>query len=624
MNNPRLCLDSIENATVGLGETNIKTIQFNHWCNNPAFYPVLSKDNFQGLTKTSLKVLNLYSNKIRYIDPTVIRNLPKTIEYFSLKENDLRSAKFFNEFTRLENLHTFDGSYQSHFQTGISLKMEINEKRSNVTSEQESNISFGGKMKAETNSKFSFLAFRQGSIQDSIVYLPRILQIVYMDNVKLGYPVPAVRFGPNKLQHLDGSSCMLRAFLGPWYGLTNLKVFNLSFNRFDFFHPLSLTDMGNLTSLYLQGNKIGKSLYLDTKCKTFSGLKKLNVLDLSNNVIKDIPYWIFKNQINLKILSLADNALRNISFSLKFMENLRHFDLSGNEIEYISKENMYFLDQVAAKGKLFLNLSGNVLSCGCDNQDFVNWFAVTKVTIVDKDDLYCLYRNNSVVKLSKIEMIRLKLKYECSSWIVLTSCVITFVILLLLITLVASLYYKRWQLRYLWYIGRLKIDPFYNHAERQALSKIDAYISYEQYYDVTKDVTLHQIITNNVYPYFERQGYTIKIREEFDGNEKLYHAIPQAVRKSRKVVAILTESYCDDYWNTFEFNIAAYEGIYTRQNIIIPILLGDISNKNLTPEICSFVRAKIESKEVIRLSSQGNLERNISALNERLEQLLRL
>jgi hypothetical protein len=414
---------------------------------------------------------------------------------------------------------------------------------------------------------------------------------------------------------------MLTAFLGPWYGLHDLKYMDLSHNRFGYIHPLSFIDAMNLSVLLFQQNEIGKSILQDKNGKTFSSLNKLTQLDLSSNEIKDLPYHIFKEQINLKNLSLANNGLKNISFMMNSMTNLRFLNLSGNEIEYMSEQNMIFLDHIARNVEFFLDLSENNLACTCNNFKFIDWLAKTSININRKDKLTCLYINQTIISLSQLPVIRENLKYECTSWIVVTSCVIGFIFLLLILSLIALLYYKRWQLRYLWYIGRLKMDPYnYPDDQEQPLLQIDAYISYDLHYDVTDEMSLHRIIADRLYPYFQQRGYTLKIREEFDGYERLYKVIPETVRKSRKVVVFLTPTFCDDYWNIFEFNLAAYEGIYKTRDVIIPVLLGDVSEKKFTPEIRSFVKTKLKSNEVIRYPLP---DRDNNSFMEQLESLIR-
>ena len=36
---------------------------------------------------------------------------------------------------------------------------------------------------------------------------------------------------------------------------------------------------------------------------------------------------------------------------------------------------------------------------------------------------------------------------------------------------------------------------------------------------------------------------------------------------------LLSNDYCMDFWNVFEFNVADMEGIYTKRQVIIPLTL---------------------------------------------------
>lgn len=105
----------------------------------------------------------------------------------------------------------------------------------------------------------------------------------------------------------------------------------------------------NLKRLNLRKNNIR------TITKTFKMLKRLEFLDLSENVISSIGYTAFKNLVNLKVLYLQHNYLDLVpSKAVSEPINLVELDLSGNNIRVISS---FALPSLASL--VILNLAHN-------------------------------------------------------------------------------------------------------------------------------------------------------------------------------------------------------------------------------------------------------------------------
>lgn len=306
------------------------------------------------------------------------------------------------------------------------------------------------------------------------------------------------------------------------------------------------------------------------------------------------------------------------------MPRLHLLNLSGNEIETFSNENIDYLKSLDhSTSNLTIDLKGNMLSCMCSNVDFINWIADTKIHIHEIRDLTCLFENKNVLALARIQEIRSQLKYQCSLWVVLVSSIGGFVFLLLVFSILALLYHKRWQIRYLYYIGR-NINPYHHPLEEKTiLLELDAYISYDQTFDISPRCTLHGVVADHVYPVLSDNGFSVKIRDELQGGKMLHDVITEAIRRSRHVIVLITPMYCTEFWNTFEFNMAAYEGIYTKRDVIIPVIFGRVFEKDLTTEIRSFIRSKINSNEVLCFDNNKDLLAEISKLLTCLMERLR-
>ena len=155
-------------------------------------------------------------------------------------------------------------------------------------------------------------------------------------------------------------------------------------------------------------------------------------------------------------------------------------------------------------------------------------------------------------------------------WVVILSCVAGFFVLILVLSLVAVVYQKRWNMTYLLRMGRQNLRPYHPIEERETELEYDVYISYEDQL-IRNNESMHEFVIRVVYNGLGDTNLKVLIREELDFGRRQYDIISQALRKCRKVTALITEDYCRDIWNLYEFNMAALEGIYTRRQVLVPI-----------------------------------------------------
>lgn len=84
--------------------------------------------------------------------------------------------------------------------------------------------------------------------------------------------------------------------------------------------------------------------YLHTR--TFTGLKKLVRLDLSDCNLFSIPDRIFIEQTALKELLSFQNNFRRIPGAIRGMENLTHIYLERNKIEAVAYNSLLGLSSL--------------------------------------------------------------------------------------------------------------------------------------------------------------------------------------------------------------------------------------------------------------------------------------
>ena len=316
-------------------------------------------------------------------------------------------------------------------------------------------------------------------------------------------------------------------------------------------------------------------------------LTRLEDLDLSDNKITEIPAVAFTHKTYLKHLYLSDNFLITLTFEIKSLVSLKEIYLSNNIIQDASSQ---FTTGITSND-LKIYLDGNYdLRCDCRRLSFVKWLSTTNV-VYNIAELMCKYENETQVSLCHRVKIYQQLKDECIYVTVTVSCVIYFIVLLIGGSVVAVLLHKRWKEQYLSVFGRRSVNPYHPLEECQIELEYDIYISYERDHDISANKSMHDFVTKELYPWLKQKGFKVLIRDELHAGRKLYSEISEALRKTRNVVVLLSNDYCADFWNVFEFNVAAMEGIYTKRQVIIPITFEILKPELFHEEINAFLKS---------------------------------
>lgn len=105
--------------------------------------------------------------------------------------------------------------------------------------------------------------------------------------------------------------------------LTNAQTLELRSNNLKKV-PNYIFDLANLEELNLSNNEISGAIQAE-----IHNLKKLKILDLSNNKMTGVPAEIGQLK-NLEILNLSNNLLTGLPHELGNLQNLKELNLSGN------------------------------------------------------------------------------------------------------------------------------------------------------------------------------------------------------------------------------------------------------------------------------------------------------
>ena len=503
-----------------------------------------------GLRDTNLTSLELTNTQYQSVDTDFIVHLPKSLVNLSLTQN--RLAYFTVEaLSYLQNLHTLD----------LSKQLEDDKTNSFLSS-----MNFDRKIRPN-NSSEAIVSQRFTATLKKCFGLPYQLKHLYLNKSRL-----------------------LPEFMSAFCENNNsLKVLDVSFQRDT--SPFESRSFWNVLKHLMQ----------------------LEALNLEGNKIDIIPRDAFSGLHKLRVISLVDNKLTELSFYVRDLVSLETLDVSFNIIGYATESFTSQIEDVAWISNLTIGLHHNSLKCGCTEQGFVAWLLYSKL-ITNKGDINCTFENGTGVSLERLSRIHLLLDSQCIKAEVIAGCIVVFFSQLVVLGLLAYILHNCQKLRYLVLFGRRTLNPYHPIEDHEIEMEYDVYISFEGESYVRPGVTLRDFMYRKILPGLERRHVKAMIREELDPGRNLYEVITNTVRRSKKVLVFLSRDYCSDMWNIFEFNQAVMEGIYTNRQIAIPVLFDNIGPGDVKEEIYAF----LSMEPVHRYSSRLSDREFISFLCERI------
>jgi toll-like receptor 13 len=182
----------------------------------------------------------------------------------------------------------------------------------------------------------------------------------------------------------------------------------------------------------------------------------------------------------------------------------------------------------------------------------------------------------------------MELNNNCGSYsIIIVACSIGLSVFLSVV--IGGVVYKnRWNLRYLMrmnkikHFGYIRLHQYFNEPER---FMYDAFISY-----ANEDL---RFILDVMMPKLEGHGLKLCLHDkDFLPGNNIADNILQAIRDSRKTVAVISEQFLKSEWCLFEFNMARMESIYSRggNSCLIIVILEDVPTRNMSNEMLDWMR----------------------------------
>ncbi|XP_071179429.1 toll-like receptor 4 isoform X2 [Mytilus edulis] len=584
----RLHMCGFRNVTYDLPYTSIRILKANYLECERSVSTVLFVDDIKPLNSTELEELYLDGNNLEETDLDVPQYLPKSLNYFSARDNRWVVSKYaYYYIPGLTGIKTVDLSFQNEHQMShsenswyctehhretshcICDRLPINANENVFHWNHDKEVSYFKNNRRSgplitacipyTNSNFEF------------VLVPPNIETIIIEKAKIGDNIPPVYFSSSSVKKILLQNNQLYSLTGPICNLTQLQYLDLSNNRAADITSYVFGSLIGLKHLRIDNNLLGYSniFHDNSSASIFENQTNLMFLNMSSNRISTLFQNFLYMASKLKTVLLDHNLLTDWNISIHHMEYLMFIDISWNQILYLSGDGMKLLEK-AFHLNITIDMAHNPFECSCDSMIFLKWLAMHRQYFKGFGNYSCIYLRKSI----NIFEANLHLKKDCYSYVgVIVS--VTIGIIVFLGTICSMIIYRyRWKLRYWYYI--LKGEYGIDHDKTDGNFQFDAFVSYSEHDRwFPKDYMID---------FLEKQkGLRLCIHHrDFIAGSAVAENITNAIHNSRKFVCILTNSFLESKWCMYEFNIALEDIVVSRQGknsiIIVQLLRTDIRN----------------------------------------------
>lgn len=346
-------------------------------------------------------------------------------------------------------------------------------------------------------------------------------------------------------------------------GLRDLEILRLDGNRLTELKGYEFEGLDSLNELYLQHNRI--SVVTNS---TFYGLRQLRILRLDHNRISSYSVWHLP--IILSELSLASNPW---SCDCEFVEKFKDWLMRSDSVVDVatircvyggnSTELDYYSEEIYANNSeygFYINSENNSLCTGAVNIDnSINGNYTSTKTIIQQQEIQ-------------------------AHMPLLITTLGAFVIVIIVILLV---FIFRQEMR-VWFHSKFGVRLFYRAVkyDRDDRDKLfDAFVSYS-----SKD---EAFVAEELAPILEHGDPQYKLclhYRDFPVGAFIADTIVQAVESSRRTIMVLSENFIKSEWCRFEFKSAHHQVLRDRRKRLIVVLLGEVPQKELDPDIRLYLK----------------------------------
>ena len=386
----------------------------------------------------------------------------------------------------------------------------------------------------------------------------------------------------NNLEYIDISDNNM-FFLPSSTGLDHLLYLYFQNNNVDV-AQLKLDDYPNLRELYVGGNQVtfsnGRQLFADNPY--------LKNLSISRCGIRTIPQHEIVYLKHLKVLELDMNQMSDFVLDLRKLSDLRCLNLSRNRISSLLENVTAMLSELEKTQDVVLDLTGNPLSCGCNDFHFIEWLKTTNVTLYQHQSLRCNHPTLGSVSVKNVHITDLHHICVPSYASVIAGSVSATLAIVLFIVGIFMIRQKKWAIRY--YVHAAKES--FRKRFRNGYESLDDNYMYDAFvvYSAQDRFWVHDDLMKRLENQYNMH-LCIHYRNFIPGRD-IEDTIIEALKSSRKAIVVLSPSFLQSNWCHFEFKMARQIDIEENRDMVILVILKSISGHPISRTLTSMLQQR--------------------------------
>ncbi|KAG7266405.1 hypothetical protein CRUP_010721, partial [Coryphaenoides rupestris] len=357
----------------------------------------------------------------------------------------------------------------------------------------------------------------------------------------------------------------------PFAPLTNLKVLDLSNNNIANINARLLNGLANLTVLKMQHNNLArmwKTANIGGPVLFLKDLGNLTMLNMDYSGLDEIPIDALAGLKKLKVLNFTGNILNNLRDSVfQDLLSLQELNLEKNLITAVRPQ----VFKPAMENLRLLDMGRNPFDCTCESiLWFVTWLNTTNTSVTGgKDQFTCntplIYFNRSVMDfdpLSCKDATPFEALYILSSTVVIAVMFVAFLVR-----------FQGWRIQFYWNVLINRTLGFSDaKVEEGREFEYDAYVIH-----TNED---RKWVNRSLLP-LEKEKYVfcMENRDFLPGTSHL-EAIVDNMKKSRKILFVVTDSLLKDHW--FKAHHALHQVMEASRDSVILVFLQDVHDHRLS------------------------------------------
>ena len=374
--NLELGFPTLRNMSYGLQFTKLEVLDDSKVYKTFGLTTQLNRCDVRFLRNTSIKELYINSNRLALIEINVLALFPKAVETVHAEDNKFTYGEYALQIGCLKKLKALylGKQDQTHSITGSNEERFLQENRLDTSGHcelSEYSVQLPCNISLNTTKLFD-MTIPENSIPENLEILDFSSSALILD------PVPYIE-SPisinSRIRFVNISGNIMSTLQGSYFSLDTLEFLDLSNNYCSNISGGFFSNFPHVAQLYASGNKLGPHLAADQDGTIFEPLKKLLILDLSDNWIQILSQKIFTHLQSLKSMDLSSNRLDNITFEYTTIKKLSKFDVRQNRITTLPLGLLELMDAYSKRTaeQIEIDLSENILSVSCENVPFLTW-----------------------------------------------------------------------------------------------------------------------------------------------------------------------------------------------------------------------------------------------------------